>query len=580
MLMKCRRIMPDSKSRLLLVIILFTGLSLRLLYPESIGIDHFDEGIYALAGQWIYEPNGLANLDPGMIPYGPPITSFTMGVSYLILGGPSDFAAILPGILFGTISIFLIFLLAKSIFGIESGLISAALLATSGMAIAFSRSALTDAPLMCIWLLSMIAGLQFLKMPGLKTSFMMGLTVGLAQLTKYNGAMTGVVIALTAILDFICSCRNPTSETKTVFLKRIGWGLFSVCIAVAIYWPWFQFIDAHGGYFNLMKHHSGYVSPLAKWPSNLRLQWLQAWTFHQQVWPKIIMTTLTLAIFSHFSRLKVVELGNIEFTTLIIRKTVMLAFILFIPHSIWPLSIILVPKLWANREPGKRLAAVWFVFMSLITPCYHPYARLWLPTILASFVIVPVILNQDESTSLTNYKDKPRFLRNQIFKLCVTGFLLILISLPICNFDQTRSASELPDIWSGRAGLRKEVSELVPKLTEKLKRGQQVSMLISPAARWQLQRALLQQDLGSGRLASLSDLSDFQLGKGPLFVDLSLITLDSDREKLRTIGVHVNTTQSDGAGPVNRGLITILDLRPDALIQRSHLPDMHLELLD
>jgi 4-amino-4-deoxy-L-arabinose transferase-like glycosyltransferase len=112
----------DTRKKLGLI--LLAGLLPRLVLPGSIGLDHFDEGIYAFAGEWPFARGGLAALDPALIPYGPPVTSVLIGISNIVLGGPSDFSAILPGLLCGSLAVVVIGRLAAKSFTPQAGLFS------------------------------------------------------------------------------------------------------------------------------------------------------------------------------------------------------------------------------------------------------------------------------------------------------------------------------------------------------------------------------------------------------------------------------------------------------------------------
>ena len=74
--------------REILVVIALTllGAVLRLWSPGRLGLVHFDEGIYALAGLWSLSPRGLAGIDPTVIAYAPPGFPFLVGLSYLVFG--------------------------------------------------------------------------------------------------------------------------------------------------------------------------------------------------------------------------------------------------------------------------------------------------------------------------------------------------------------------------------------------------------------------------------------------------------------------------------------------------------------
>ena len=74
---------------------------------------------------------------------------------------------------------------------------------------------------------------------------LLGLAVGLAQYLKYNGWLrrchrchhgTGGVPGF------------PAEQGRGPLARTFGWGLLAAIVALAAYWPWFQFVEAHGGY--------------------------------------------------------------------------------------------------------------------------------------------------------------------------------------------------------------------------------------------------------------------------------------------------------------------------------------------
>ena len=104
--------MPSTRSNLsparaadreisIIAVLTVAGLVLRLWRPGRMGLVHFDEGIYAIAGLWSVSPRSLAGLDPMVIPYAPAGYPVLVGLAYLGLG-VSDIAAILVSIVAGT----------------------------------------------------------------------------------------------------------------------------------------------------------------------------------------------------------------------------------------------------------------------------------------------------------------------------------------------------------------------------------------------------------------------------------------------------------------------------------------------
>ncbi|MBV8487497.1 MAG: hypothetical protein JO161_04405, partial [Planctomycetaceae bacterium] len=64
----------------------FVGAVLRLWRLPRLGLNHFDEGFYVLAGLWPYSRDGLAGLDPSLIAYAPPGYPICVGLNNLALG--------------------------------------------------------------------------------------------------------------------------------------------------------------------------------------------------------------------------------------------------------------------------------------------------------------------------------------------------------------------------------------------------------------------------------------------------------------------------------------------------------------
>ena len=75
---------PSPTRRELLVVLILTllGACLRISSLGSLGLSHFDEGIYALSGLWAVSPGGILALDPGVIPYAPGGFPILVGISF------------------------------------------------------------------------------------------------------------------------------------------------------------------------------------------------------------------------------------------------------------------------------------------------------------------------------------------------------------------------------------------------------------------------------------------------------------------------------------------------------------------
>jgi hypothetical protein len=49
------------------------------------------------------------------------------------------------------------------------------------------------------------------------------------------------------------------------------------------------------------------------------------------------------------------------------------------PNAAWYIAMAMAAFWLRSEEPARRLLAVWWLVLSIVTPFYHPYARLWLP---------------------------------------------------------------------------------------------------------------------------------------------------------------------------------------------------------
>jgi dolichyl-phosphate-mannose-protein mannosyltransferase len=352
------------------------GTGLRLWRLPQLGLVHFDEGVYALAGLWAFLPGGLAAIDPASIAYSPPGFPVLVGLAYLYLG-PGDVSAIGVSILCGAVTIPAVGWLAVRSFGRGAGAAAAALAAFAGPHVAFSRMALTDASFLLVWILALALGQRFLAQPGPLHAVALGLSVGLAQLLKYNGWISGIIVALTAALGHLLP---PPGHDLRRALATWGWGLLAALVAAAVYWPYFRFVERHGGYAALLAHQSGYLGGISSWPSYLRLQLAQSRLLSGG--PSWLLcggaaAALAAVITSERSNgrqpfPRALFLGFIVF---------MATYTLFDVRSVVALggAIAILGSRDKRQCDAMRLLAAGWVTLMVLTPFYHPYARLWLP---------------------------------------------------------------------------------------------------------------------------------------------------------------------------------------------------------
>lgn len=356
----------------------FLGAVLRFWGPGRLGLNHFDEGIYAFAGRWIFAPKGLAEVGPDFFAYAPPLYPILVGVVYLLLG-MTDVAAILVSQMNGVLTIPAVAWVARRTFGPGAGAAASALVALSGPHIAFARMALTDSTFLLMWTLALGFGGRFLERPTAVRAIVFGLFVGLAQNTKYNGFLAGVIVAMAASWGLIVPARQGRAGAS----RAIAFGLLAAIVAGLLYLPWYRFVDAlPGGYAGLVAHHRGYLKSYTAWVQNWRLQTGQAFGLSGELaegltWGAIAWPLAWIAGTAAVGRLK--DGGR----RVGMRRR--LGFVIgtcvygVAPNVGWWVCLTMTPWWLASGSASRRVLGCGFLIMAALTPFYHPYARLWLP---------------------------------------------------------------------------------------------------------------------------------------------------------------------------------------------------------
>ncbi len=364
------------------------GAVLRFWQFPNLGLQHFDEGIYALAGLWVVLKGGFASVGAMLAPYAPPGFPILVGWSYLGFGIDAS-AAMLVSVLAGIAVIVVAAGMGRRTVGAGAGVAVAALAAFSGPHVAFSRLALTDATLLLLWLLALTAGARFLEQPRIGRAIVFGVLVGLAQNVKYNGFLAGVIVVLAAGPDLV-----QRGENGPGLAKKLGMLCFAALLAALVYRPWFEFVNTHlGGYSKLLAHHRGYFHGLRGWPARWNVQMAQeqalsgslgnpsfgwgmiAWPLAWVGWELVTGTIrarrscLAWLVFGWFVAMGGVLLGRI-------------------PSLPWWLGLVGLPWLLRDVRPLVRILGMSWLILSVLTPMYHPYARLWLPLTAVGWLVL------------------------------------------------------------------------------------------------------------------------------------------------------------------------------------------------
>ncbi len=371
---------PSLRRELAVLLALaLVGAGLRAWNLGRLGLNHFDEGIYAFAGLWAISPHGLADLDPGLIPYAPPGFVVLVGLMDSLLG-VSDMAAILVSILMGSATIVVVGMIGRRVFGAGGGIPAAAIAAFSGPHITFSRMALCDVSFLFFWLVAIWQELRFLERPSGLRAVSMGVAVGLAQLFKYSGWIAGLIVIATAALQMAIARDWSRDRLARVW----GWGLVAAAIALLVYAPWILFVENHGGYAALLAHQRGYTGGIGSWFAHFGAQIGQESSLcGGPILPYIASFACVAGFFwagkgfptrwlDLIAMIQLLAVANL-YTYVGASGWIMVAGLLSVP-------LFLPAEPLARRilRPTAPLVVGW-ITLSILTPFYRPYARLWLP---------------------------------------------------------------------------------------------------------------------------------------------------------------------------------------------------------
>jgi dolichyl-phosphate-mannose-protein mannosyltransferase len=378
---------PSRREALVVLALTLLGAGLRFWSFGDLGLTHFDEGIYALAGLWSVSRGGLTALDPTLIPYAPPGFPILVGLSYLVFG-VADVSAIVVATACGVATIPVAGWLGRRTFGPGAGAAAAAFAAMSMAHVAFSRKALTDAPFLLAWLIALGLGQRFLEAPRLGRAVAMGAAVGLAQNLKYNGWLAGAIVILTAVLGMIV--RREDRRIGAI-ARTFGHGLIGAVVAALAYAPWYGFVDRQpGGYADLVRHHRGYLGDLSSWYPHWEHQIAQVVALSGGlVWRASTWCVAWLGCALAANSLALVVPGTrwgwARFRIGLLAGAAVLMGIAALP---WWAGLFALPWLLIDARPAPRLVGVSWLVLSILTPFYYPYARLWLPLHAAGWLVL------------------------------------------------------------------------------------------------------------------------------------------------------------------------------------------------
>ncbi len=429
---------PISRYELWAVVaIVLLGAAVRFAFPSAMAVEHFDEGVYA-SNLLFTEQEGFRYPDRHL--YAPSLVPWLIEWS-IIFFGDKGIAPMLPSLLFGTLTIPLIWWVGRQWFGPLSGIAAATLLSLSDFHIAFSRSALTDVPL-CFWLLLAVYLFErSFRDLSWSAAIWAGVTTGLAWWTKYNGWLPLAISLCGMTAWLVTGCRHPRQ-------RKFGFALWGIGFAGALLtWAPYCWSLPHG-YSEVARNHRGYIVGLSGWWESLQ---------------------------RHCETLHHCYAGRLQ-----------LLGVLLVPVVCWPAIFrrirsggwgddLELPSAWSL---GAWLTTAWWFGLSVSAPFYRPYPRLLMPWLIASCLVASLAIgfgfhwnrlrqrHRTNGNAASSSRDRPRV----TVQVVLIGLLVVLIVGLAEGFR--RSAPE----WENRRGLKRIAANLRTDVLDSTHSAQQSQM--------------------------------------------------------------------------------------------------------
>jgi 4-amino-4-deoxy-L-arabinose transferase-like glycosyltransferase len=247
----------------LVALFLTAGVFVRAVLLNRSTVEHFDEGVYASV---LWYDSLVGNAYPGREFYAPPLLGFCMQLAAHLPGG-SELAPVLPSVLLGSATLLAFWWLARSCFGAAAGLFAIAILSFSDFHVFYSRTALTDVPVLFFLCISVSRGITGIHRRSMRCMAEAGVVCGIAWWTKYTGWLPLAIVGSGSVFWWMLKGRREVSAV------RVGMLLFVMTLfAVITFAPWYWQLQSVGGYAAVSANHSGYLSGISGWHQNLAVQ--------------------------------------------------------------------------------------------------------------------------------------------------------------------------------------------------------------------------------------------------------------------------------------------------------------------
>lgn len=351
------------------------ALLLRGLHFSRLGLSHYDEGVYALSAIGIADPEAPFQLFPGEERFSPPVYFTLAGLVARIFSVGADTGAIALNVVLGSVCVLALALVARRWFGDAAGLAAGVLFASSEFHVALSRTALTDVAFSLAFLAALFVLTEAFQRRSLPWALLGGLAVGLAWNTKYHGWLALGITGLALVPDLLAGWRARNGDPW----RLLGLWAAAALVAGACYLPWALYIEAQpGGYAGLVAYQRTMLDP--RWIENALRQGL-----HQVFFEGPVSRAGLLAAFGAAAWCARTRLGSLGAGLATLGLFCVAALTLGAGLATALLALLALPRLLGRGRglPGT-VVAIWLAVWIVLTPTYHPYARLVLPFTLAA----------------------------------------------------------------------------------------------------------------------------------------------------------------------------------------------------
>jgi hypothetical protein len=251
---------PTKQELILVIMAILMGGLLRMSRTERLAVEHFDEGVYS-SGIWYEDAQG--NGYPMRHLYAPPLLP-NLITAIAAIPGTQNVAPFAPAMLFGCLTVVVLWWMGRAWFGSNAGLVIVFLVAFSDFHILFSRMAMTDVPALFWICLAVAVASNGLQKQSVRLMMLAGLCTGLAWWTKYTGWLPLAIMCSGSGCWWLLEGRRRVSAV-TILKLMAAMSLVAVVCWLPVLW----LLQEHGGYAAVKQNHSGYSLGFDGWQDRL-----------------------------------------------------------------------------------------------------------------------------------------------------------------------------------------------------------------------------------------------------------------------------------------------------------------------